>query len=148
MESGVQVLSYTGYNSGIESDFKSWKNKGYVEDVYAVGTLHQADNNLGYSEYYTADVVVVELNNYDRAGRLVLVVDDTARFSDVRLRDVQIIDNDGELKTVTVNWTGYTLDYSDNRDNHKRIQPGLYYLYDTSDDDIYTLGNTNRVAMP
>jgi len=144
MESGVHVLSYTGYNSGIKGDFENWVTKEYVEDVYAVGTRHISENNLADTvDYYTADVVVIELNHYDQAGELVLVLDDTARFSDVRLRDVQIIDSKGELKTVTVNWTGRTLSYSDGIDNHKQIQPGLYYLHATSEDNVYTLRDEN-----
>ena len=123
----VEVIHTVGYPNAPDL------SKLEVEDIYAVGTYREAENNLNAQNYYIANVVVVELKSAPSGtGELVLVVDDTSRYTDVRYRDVKIINSKGEVENVKVDWTGSitnTLSYVDGKDQGKQVTPGFYYLF-------------------
>ena len=114
-----------------------------VEDVYVVGTLRDGDNLLGRDSYYTADIVVIEVSAYENDYEVVFVLDDETSSNDVSRRNLRVIGEDGKEKNVDI-WNGsYTLStgdygYTTSGRNGVKILPGLYKLYDRSD-DLYTL---------
>jgi len=144
---GVEVLYTKGYANAPKMD--TYNKDKLVEDVYAVATRHEAENSLGTRSYYIASVVVVELNKAPSGtGSLVFVVDDTARYSDVRYRDVKLIGSDGVAKTVKVDWLNKSQilsDYADGADQGKLVQPGFYYLHNIGD-ETYRLSNSSSDA--
>ena len=140
--SGVGVKAFTGYASAGDI-VKLASNRGskgleLVEDIYAVGTQTVRENDHRDDEYYyTADIVVVELNAAPTSARdIVLLVDDEGQVSSTGLRHVQVIEPDGSSKWIDVkNNPNLTLA----RDNYdKKIQPGLYFRKEAGD-EIYTL---------
>ena len=140
--SGVGVKAFTGYASAGDI-VKLASNRGskgleLVEDIYAVGTQTVRENDHRDDEYYyTADIVVVELNAAPTSARdIVLLVDDEGQVSSTGLRHVQVIEPDGSSKWIDVkNNPNLTLA----RDNYdKKIQPGLYFREEAGD-EIYTL---------
>ena len=140
--SGVGVKAFTGYASAGDI-VKLASNRGskgleLVEDIYAVGTQTVRENDHRDDEYYyTADIVVVELNAAPTSARdIVLLVDDEGQVSSTGLRHVQVIEPDGSSKWIDVkNNPNLTLA----RDNYdKKIQPGLYFREEAGN-EIYTL---------
>ena len=137
-DSGVMVTKSVGYSKA--PDVKAWNEKGWVEDIYAVGTLRTADNDIDVGNEYTADVVVVELNKYENDKEIVLVLDDAVKLSDTRYRELVVITADGKLETRTINWRNSFLAYDgDSSVNTKWVEPGLYYMTTTSEKDVYAL---------
>ena len=130
-DSGVMVTKSVGYSKA--PDVKAWNEKGWVEDIYAVGTLRNPDNDIDATKAeYTADVVVVELNSYENDKSIVLVLDDTTKLSDTRYRELVVITADGKMETRTIRWnTSYV--------GAKIVPPGLYYMSVTSEKDIYAI---------
>ncbi len=130
-DSGVMVTKSVGYSKA--PDVKAWNEKGWVEDIYAVGTLRNPDNDIDATKAeYTADVVVVELSSYENDKSIVLVLDDTTKLSDTRYRELVVITADGKMETRTIRWnTSYV--------GAKIVPPGLYYMSVTSEKDIYAI---------
>lgn len=133
-QDNVVVRTYTGY-SNIPSI-----NSIYVEDVYAVGI--RTNRNLGTTNpnyVYTADVVVVELNENYRYQNTTseqvfipgatLVNNNLSRVAGQGWETVTMIRGNGEVEDVTVDlnssigYEGY-----DAVGGRGRITAGLYYM--------------------
>ena len=114
-------------------------DKALIEDVYAVGTLSSRESGLGSTEYYTANVVVVEFSRSYRANaEQVFIVDTPVVSNSVKREDVEVIRADGTSDVVTLNLTksvGATYDPA----GEKRIAPGLYYMWETTEDGVYVV---------
>ena len=136
--SGVAVEKSVGYANA--PGVKDWNDKGYVEDIYAVGTLRKADNDIdkGTPEY-TADIVVIELNTYEDSKETVLVLDDVTKLSDVRYRELLVITGDGKQEIRKIDWANSTLSYGDSIIGGKQVRPGLYYMTAANSDGIYRI---------
>ena len=127
--------------------FTGYKNAptglDHVEDVYAVGTFRNSDNDKGRDYYYTADMVVIEVTDYDGDYEVVFVLDDETSHNDLSRRNLRVIGEDGKEKNVDI-WNGNyrlaTKDYGyvTNGVNGEKILPGVYKLYERSD-DLYRL---------
>ena len=127
--------------------FTGYKNAptglDHVEDVYAVGTFRNSDNDKGRDYYYTADMVVIEVTDYDGDYEVVFVLDDETSHNDLSRRNLRVIGEDGKEKNVDI-WNGnYRLatedyGYVTNGVNGEKILPGVYKLYERSD-DLYRL---------
>ncbi|MCI8716497.1 MAG: hypothetical protein HFF66_11980, partial [Oscillospiraceae bacterium] len=125
------VRTFTGYGS------TPTINANYIEDVYVVGT--RANAATGY-DYYTADVVVVELNaDYDgsahRTGEPVFVPDFSELTGNLGTENVRMIrSSTGEEATLLVNMGKSNLAWYDvtgennNANNTVTRVAGLYYL--------------------
>ncbi len=136
--SGVAVEKSVGYANA--PGVKDWNDKGYVEDIYAVGTLRKADNDIdkGTPEY-TADIVVIELNTYEDSKETILVLDDVTKLSDVRYRELLVITGDGKREIRKIDWANSTLSYGDSTIGGKQVPPGLYYMTAANSDGIYRI---------
>ena len=136
--SGVAVEKSVGYANA--PGVKDWNDKGYVEDIYAVGTLRKADNDIdkGTPEY-TADIVVIELNTYEDSKETILVLDDVTKLSDVRYRELLVITGDGKQEIRKIDWANSTLSYGDSTIGGKQVPPGLYYMTAANSDGIYRI---------
>ena len=145
----VGVKSWTGYGN-VPSVIKD----DMIEDVYTVATRNTADNDLGNdTHYYTANIVVIELNRpYPGGKEVVFLVDDEVSMSNVKNRPVRVIDAEGKEQTVTVvnqpNRYG-TLSNSteDSGVATPKWAPGLYYLEETATKDMYTLDPLNPAEI-
>ncbi|MCI8716522.1 MAG: hypothetical protein HFF66_12105, partial [Oscillospiraceae bacterium] len=135
------VRSYTGYGS-IPAI-----NNMYIEDVYAVGSL--ARNAYG-QEYYTADVVVVELNSrYDGAmlNAEQVFIPDLAEVTDMvgigGICNVMMIRGNGAYESVRVNMSKSSLrhyDEASNSENMTKTHAGLYTMtLDEGSTDTYVI---------
>ena len=123
----TEVRTFTGYNAVPNI------NAEYVEDVYVVGT---AARNAVNTQYYTADVVVVELTDaYNtsahRAGEPVFVPDFHELTDNLGYENVTMIrSTNGEVETLKVNMAKSNLDWYDTTGDVNRGNrvPGLFYL--------------------
>ena len=137
----VGVKSWTGYGN-VPSVIKD----DMIEDVYTVATRNTADNDLGNdTHYYTANIVVIELNRpYPGGKEVVFLVDDEVSMSNVKNRPVRVIDAEGKEQTVTVvNQPPRSGTLSNSTEDSgvatPKWEPGLYYLEETATKDMYTL---------
>ncbi|MCI8716499.1 MAG: hypothetical protein HFF66_11990, partial [Oscillospiraceae bacterium] len=136
--SNVVVRSYTGYNNVPVID------STYIEDVYAVGAKQTA---AGGATYYTAQVVVIELNtNYNgsrRDSEQVFIPEFTQVTNNIGIEDVTMIRGNGEVATVQVDMTrSNTSDQYDTAGGTGRNgrRPGLYYMdHSDTNADIYVI---------
>lgn len=142
------VRAYNGYNSlRLTKD-----DEKLIEDVYVVGSRVNRDSDLDYTNtYYTAEAVVIEFKAQTQGrAREVFVVDMPVVGGSVQLDELQIIDEDGTEKTVTVDLTksdyrtvGQVIGTGDASSygiaGGKTVMPGLYYLYETNEKDVYTI---------
>lgn len=104
-----------------------------IEDVYAVGTRTTRSSSIGDEKYFTADVVVVEFQgDYKTNAKQVFIYDIPVVRDKTEVNDVSLIMPDGTPETVTIKQGPNA--------NQKLTQgPGLYWLYETDKDDIYTV---------
>ena len=136
--SGVAVEKSVGYANA--PAVKDWNDKGWVEDIYTVGTARKADNDIDDTPYeFTADIVVIELNDYEDGKETVLVLDDLTRLSDVRYRELLVITGDGKQEIRKINFRDNTSGYADSVVSSKQVWPGLYYMTTTSTDGVYRI---------
>lgn len=133
----VVVREYVGYNN-LPSLTKDDLNE--IEDVYAVGTLQGRESGYHDWSYYTADVVVVEFKSYKAAAEAVFVYDFPVVTTQTKSRaidDIQIIDSNGEVKTVSIDVVS-SYGFTNVKNNHGFV-PGLYWMYETAEEGIYKI---------
>ncbi|MCI8658017.1 MAG: hypothetical protein HFF72_11380, partial [Oscillospiraceae bacterium] len=139
--SGVGVKAFTGYANAKDIAKLATSRGGdaldLVEDIYAVGTLTRRDNEHRDEDYYTADVVVIELNREPTNARsIVLLVDDEGQVDKTGVRHVQVVDKDGSSKWIDVD--SYESSQLMARTYEKKLTPGLYWCSENGD-DVYKL---------
>ena len=138
-ESGFVVERYVGYANVPSID------DGFVEDVYAVGTRQNRVSTLGADSYFTANVVVVELNaNYRGKQEQVFIYNMPEAGSRVGIESVDLIRENGNTETVKVDFEKSTIrDYRPAWDANVgwtgSWAPGLYFLYTTGTEGLYTV---------
>ena len=131
------VDEYVGY-ANVPSLYED--DKALIQDVYAVGTLVDRESGLGNTDYYTANVVVVELDgNYRADAEQVFIYDTPVVGSSVKTEEVSMIRADGSAATVEIDLTRSTGIFNDAYGiaGDKRIMPGLFYMWETNDDGVY-----------
>ena len=135
------VKEYVGYGN-VPDTVKN----GKIDDVYAVGTQQNRlsgidndvtdDTNVNY--YYTADVVVVEMQEYQGAAEEVFIYDVPEVHNSVTIENVGVIRGDGSNDNVDIDFARSELRYY-NPAYGKTIDPGLYYMYETETEGLYTI---------
>ena len=130
------VREYTGYQN-LPKDINGDPNYlDHVEDVYVVGTrASSATNNV----YYTADIVVVELDNtYYKTlgGEQVFIPYFPVVGTSVTREEVELIRQSGVKETVTLDLTRSDIRYYDDAQGIRA--GGLYYMWQSDvDSNIY-----------
>jgi hypothetical protein len=129
------VDTYTGINNAPNVDASN------VQDVYAVATKVDRVSSLGDEIYYTADVVVVELNGeYNGSAEEVFVYDSAVVGSNVTIDQVSMIREDGTDETVSIDITKSTnINWTYGSAGSKHVAPGLYKMYETDTENVYKL---------
>ena len=140
------VKEYVGYGAVPSLSVEELKT---VEDIYAVGTRHERVSTSGDRDryYYTADVVVVELNKaYKKSAEQIFVADSPIVGNGVRIDTLTVIRSNGVKEDIQVDLTKSILTYDVNYDEagYKKVLPGVYNLYPTSEEGIYTIEYMNR----
>ena len=141
------VNEYVGYNNLPSLDAAS---KDMIEDVYAVGTRTDregSNSESGETEYFTASVVVVEFSGrYLADAEQVFIVDTPVVGTNVHIDEVEVIRADGTFETVTIDLENSDYETIGNRAeadygvaNYRTLMPGLYYMWETEDEGIYTV---------
>ena len=141
------VNEYVGYNNLPSLDAAS---KDMIEDVYAVGTRTDregSNSESGETEYFTASVVVVEFSGrYLADAEQVFIVDTPVVGTNVHIDEVEVIRADGTFETVTIDLENSDYETIGNRAeadygvaNFRTLMPGLYYMWETEDEGIYTV---------
>ena len=132
------VNEYIGY-ANIPSLYEN--DLALVEDVYVVGTLTDRESgNLGETEYYTADVVVVEFTrSYRSDAEQVFVVDAPVVGTGVTIDNVEVIRADGTQDTVSIDMEASRLNAYLPALGNEYLTPGLYYMWETEDEGIYVI---------
>ena len=132
-----------------------------IEDIYAVGTRHDrvstsgsGSDNRGKS-YYTADVVVVEFAQpYTEFAERIFLYDTPVVGAGIQIDEVEVIRGNGAKETISIDLTASEIKtYNDA--GHKLAKPGIYNLYPTSKEGVYTIhelsteeiGRTDRFAV-
>ena len=145
------VNEYVGYSN--LPDLKAG-DAAKIEDVYAVGTLVDRVSGSGQdnqTEYYTANVIVVEFNApYDSDAEEVFVVDAPVIGNNLGTEFVEVIRADGTYETVEIDLAhssyrhiedaadvDYVAHYGPAGRN--TLMPGLYYMWETSEEGVYTI---------
>ena len=140
------VRSYTGYGN-VPSI-----NKLYIEDVYAVGIAANATTSTNNPTYYTAEVVVIELNEkytYQNDSEQVfipgitVVNNDVTRAAGYGIETITMIRGNGEVQDVQVDmsqsevrWYNFALSGSTNNKSYA----GLYFMDPTdSNPNVYRI---------
>ena len=143
----ARVLSFVGYDNAPSAK----KLAGLIEDVYCVGTRRTADNDTDRDTTYSADVVVIELNNpYPDDREPFFVVDNDWRRTDIGDYRVDGIDSKGEkVEDMHVTSRNSVNPYSYNGGgiaNTKQIYPGLYWRTEVSE-GVYKLDPMTDVEI-
>lgn len=113
------------------------KDADKVEDVYVVGTRAEDARD---DEYYTAEIVVVELEDgyTEIDSEQVFIYDLPVVGTSVKYEEVSVIRADGTTATVTID-----LDKSNFREYDpawgKAALPGLYYMWESDVKDVYVI---------
>ena len=116
------------------------KDADKVEDVYVVGTRAE---DARADEYYTAEIVVVELEDgyTEIDSEQVFIYDLPVASAGVKYEDVSVIRADGTAETVTIDLA--KSDFSAYREYDpawgKYIMPGLYYMWESDVKDVYVI---------
>ena len=146
----ASTVYYYVYNTGsAKDDFVVNEYVGYrnlpdleagaqIEDVYAVGTLTDRESNN--TQYYTANIVVVEFSApYDADAEQVFVVDTPVVADGITIDDVTVIRADGTLDTVDIDLEASNIYTYGTVSQRQYIAPGLYYMWETEDEGTYTI---------
>ena len=116
------------------------KDADKVEDVYVVGTRAEDARD---DEYYTAEIVVVELmEGYTEIdSEEVFIYDLPVASAGVKYEDVSVIRADGTAETVTIDLSKSDLSAYREYDPAlgKYIMPGLYYMWESDVKDVYVV---------
>ena len=113
------------------------KDADKVEDVYVVGTRAE---DARADEYYTAEIVVVELEDgyTEIDSEQVFIYDLPVVGTGVKYEEVSVIRADGSTATITID-----LDKSNFREYDpawgKAALPGLYYMWESDVKDVYVI---------
>ena len=113
------------------------KDADKVEDVYVVGTRAE---DARADEYYTAEIVVVELEDgyTEIYSEQVFIYDLPVVGTGVKYEEVSVIRADGSTATITID-----LDKSNFREYDpawgKAALPGLYYMWESDVKDVYVI---------
>ncbi len=154
----IQVKEYVGYGDLPSLSTEEMKK---IEDIYAVGTRHDrvstsgsGSDNRGKS-YYTADVVVVEFAQpYTEFAERIFLYDTPVVGAGIQIDEVEVIRGNGAKETISIDLTASEIKtYNDA--GHKLAKPGIYNLYPTSKEGVYTIhelsteeiGRTDRFAV-
>lgn len=130
--SAYVVDMYTGYNAAPAVD------RNVVEDIYVIGTQVNRSSTLANSIYYTANVVVVELNNnYQQKGEQIFIYDMPEVHSYVGTETVKYIGSNGEMLEAEIDLTDSNV--RNYLSAYGKVTPGLYYKYPTTRDGIFTI---------
>jgi hypothetical protein len=115
----------------------SSSDKTHIEDVYAVATkVSRADG----SEYYNANVVVVEFDQgYRTNAEQIFVYDSPEVGSNVSIETLDVIRADGTQGSVRVDLKNSTITRTYDPAYGKLVLPGLYYLWPTTTEGVYTI---------
>ena len=149
------VNEYVGYNNLPSLDAAS---KDMIEDVYAVGTRTDregSNSESGETEYFTASVVVVEFSGrYLADAEQVFIVDTPVVGTNVHIDEVEVIRADGTFETVTIDLENSDYETIGTRAeadygvaNFRTLMPGLYYMWETEDEGIYTVTSMSRADI-
>lgn len=134
--SGLTVTEKTGYSAA--STWMANVDAKYVEDVYVVGK--QAKD--AYGTYYTAEVVVVELNNQFRTSNVAAqhAFIYNYNYSTVNgIEYVQAILDTGVSQEIGIDLSSSrTYVEAKSRPGGSLTGYGLYKLYPTATDNVYT----------
>ena len=119
-------------------------NAAAIEDVYAVGTRQNRTSTLGANTYFTAEVVVVELNeNYRGKQEQVFIYDMPVVSGNVTIEEVGLIREDGSTANLRIDFEKSNIRYyqvaGSAASGWRNWGPGLYYLYTTGTEDLYTV---------
>ena len=130
------VNEYVGYKNIPELDASE---EAKIEDVYAVGTLTDRESGLGDSQYYAANVVVVEFAEaYRSDAEEIFLVEAPEVGKGITLDNVRVIRNTGaeEYVTIDLDASNYAT-YGEAGDVY--VRPGLYYMWPTTEEGVYTI---------
>ena len=139
------VRSYTGYANVPNI------NRMYIEDVYAVGIEATRTNATNFTPYYTAEVVVIELNSkyqYQNDSEQVfipgitVVNNDVSRTAGYGIETITMIRANGEVQDVQVDMSQSNVRWYNIAGNSaaNRIFAGLYYMDPTdSNPNVYRI---------
>ena len=130
------VNEYVGYKNIPELDASE---EAKIEDVYAVGTLTDRESGLGDSQYYAANVVVVEFNApYRSDAEEIFLVEAPEVGKGITLDNVRVIRDTGaeEYVTIDLDASNYAT-YGEAGDVY--VRPGLYYMWPTTEEGVYTI---------
>ena len=127
------VREYVGYDNIPDLG----KDKDQVEDVYVVGTRAEDARD---DEYYTAEIVVVELKEgyTEIDSEEVFIYDLPVVGSGVKYEEVSVIRADGTTGTVTIDMAKSNLRSYDPAWG-KIADPGLYYMWESDVADVYVI---------
>ena len=107
--------------------------------MYAVGTLTDRESGLGDSQYYAANVVVVEFAEaYRSDAEEIFLVEAPEVGKGITLDNVRVIRNTGaeEYVTIDLDASNYAT-YGEAGDVY--VRPGLYYMWPTTEEGVYTI---------
>ena len=130
------VNEYVGYKNIPELDASE---EAKIEDVYAVGTLTDRESGLGDSQYYAANVVVVEFAEaYRSDAEEIFLVEAPEVGKGITLDNVRVIRSNGaeEYVTIDLDASNYAT-YGEAGDVY--VRPGLYYMWPTTEEGVYTI---------
>ena len=145
----VVVNEYVGYKNVPTLDANS---RALIEDVYAVGTRTSrdyGDSESTKTDYYTANVIVVEFSGrYLADAEQVFIVDTPVVGTNVSIDEVEVIREDGtnEIVKIDLEQSVYPdiADMSPTWANYgeagdRTLMPGLYYMWETKDEGVYSV---------
>ena len=129
------VREYVGYDNIPDLG----KDENMIEDVYVVGT--RAEDAYS-TDYYTAEIVVVELKDgYTEIDSEQVFIYDLPEVSgNVKREEARVIRADGSDATVTIDLSKSEIVYRDyDPALGKFAAPGLYYMWESDVADVYVV---------
>ena len=114
------------------------KDADKVEDVYVVGTRAEDARD---DEYYTAEIVVVELEDgyTEIDSEQVFIYDLPVVGTGVKYEEVSVIRADGTTATVTIDLDKSNFREYDPALGKDDVMPGLYYMWESDVKDVYVI---------
>ena len=134
----IRVQQYVGYGDLPNLSTEEMKK---IEDIYAVGTQRDRVSTSAdrTSTYYTADVVVVEFAEpYTEFAERILLVDTPVVSAGIQIDEVEVIRGNGAKETLRIDLTDSKI-RNYNIAGKKGAQPGIYNLYPTNEEGLYTI---------
>ncbi|MCI9508075.1 MAG: MucBP domain-containing protein, partial [Oscillospiraceae bacterium] len=144
----IQVQRYEGYAKLPSLSTEEMKK---IEDIYAVGTEHSrvSTSNERTDVYYTADVVVVEFNKpYTEFAERIFLVDTPVVGAGIQIDEVEVIRGNGVKETIKIDLTASDIKTYNKADSDVQgAAPGIYNLYPTSEEGIYTIHSLDSAGI-